>query len=165
MTYNTGVTTLRELIDEAARWNPEEPFLISPEARQTLTFSDLQQRSVILSEVLFQAGMKFQDKVAFLMDNGLLTAQLFLAAMYGGFVAVPLNVRAGGLQLSYMLDHCDAKVVFVEEQYQPLLEEAMADVRRPIRVIAASVDGTIAASEAHRPPCRATLPAPMTWRS
>ena len=160
MTYNTGVTTLRELIDEAARWNPEEPFLISPEARQTLTFSDLQQRSVILSEVLFQAGMKFQDKVAFLMDNGLLTAQLFLAAMYGGFVAVPLNVRAGGLQLSYMLDHCDAKVVFVEEQYQPLLEEAMADVRRPIRVIAASVDGTIAASEAASAPMPRDAPGP-----
>ena len=66
-------------------------------------------------------GLERGDKVAFLMDNGLVTAQLFLGTMYGGFVAVPLNVRAGVTQLSYMLDHCDAKVVFVEEQYTAFL--------------------------------------------
>ena len=67
------------------------------------------------------------DKVAFLMDNGLFTAQLFLGTMYGGFVSVPLNVRAGVSQLSYMLDHCDAKVVFVGNQYD------CADQRSDVR--------------------------------
>ena len=40
-------------------------------------------------------GFATRDKIAFLMDNGLFAAQLFLGAMYGGFVSVPLNVRAG----------------------------------------------------------------------
>jgi amino acid adenylation domain-containing protein len=80
------------------------------------------------------------DKIAFLMDNGLFTAQLFLGAMYGGFAAVPLNVRAGVSQLSYTLDHCDAKVVFVEEKYTALIKEVLAGVRRAVRVIPTDVD-------------------------
>ena len=72
-----------------------------------------------------EMGLEHGDKIAFLMDNGLFTAQLFLGAMYGGFVSVPLNVRAGVSQLSYMLEHCDAKIVFVASQYASLIKEVM----------------------------------------
>ena len=48
---------------------------------------------------------------------------------------MPLNVRAGVSQLSYTLDHCDAKVVFVGSQYDALIKEVMAHVRRPVEVI------------------------------
>ena len=108
----------------------ETVFLISPETGKALSFAGLQQGSLAISTRLLQTGLKRGDKVAFLMDNGLFTAQLFLGTMYGGFVAVPLNVRAGVSQLSYMLDHCDAKIVFVGEQYDALIKEVMADVRR-----------------------------------
>ena len=83
------------------------------------------------------------DKVAFLMDNGLVTAQLFLGTMYGGYVAVPLNVRAGVAQLSYMLNHCDAKMIFVEDEYTPAASGSLGTVRRDIRVISANVDGPL----------------------
>jgi amino acid adenylation domain-containing protein len=94
-------------------------------------------------------GLEHGDKIAFLMDNGLFTAQLFLGTMYGGFVSVPLNVRAGVSQLSYMLDHCDAKVVFVGSQYASLIKEAMANVTRPIDVVDADIDSF---SEENEPP-------------
>ena len=74
------------------------------------------------------------------MDNGLFTAQLFLGAMYGGFVSVPLNVRGGVAQLSYTLDHCDANVVFVETKYDALIKELTANVQRPIKVVTADLD-------------------------
>ena len=86
-------------------------------------------------------GLESGDKVAFLLDNGLFTAQLFLGAMYGGFVAVPLNVRAGASQLAFTLDHCDAKIVYVGEEYTDLIEEVLADVGRNVQVIYADVDG------------------------
>ena len=84
------------------------------------------------------------DKVALLMDNGLLTAQLLFGAMYGGLVSVPLNVHAGVSQLSYTLDHCDAKVVFVEEKYTDLIKEVLATVRRVVGVIFADIDRLVA---------------------
>lgn len=43
---------------------------------------------------LQERGLSAGDKVAFLMDNGLYTAEVFLGVMYGGMVAAPLNVRA-----------------------------------------------------------------------
>jgi amino acid adenylation domain-containing protein len=94
------------------------------------------------------------------MDNGLFTVQLFLGAMYGGFVSVPLNVRAGVSQLSYVLDHCDAKVVFVGAEYAALIAEVMAQVRRTVRVIPADIDSIPAAGVTSLDPAASTLPAP-----
>ena len=95
------------------------------------------------------------------MDNGLFTAQLFLGTMYAGFVSVPLNVRAGVLQLSYMLDHCDADVVFAEAQYEPLIQEAMRSVS-PARSRSSmrEADGAVQASEGNSTALIPPLPDP-----
>jgi amino acid adenylation domain-containing protein len=141
------IKNIRDAIDAMSQVQPEILFLISPETGKTASFQELQQQSVLLSGMLRQAGLEKGDKVAFMMDNGLLTAQLFLGTMYGGFVTVPLNVRAGVSQLAYMLDHCDARVVFVEDQYTALLSEAQGNVRGEMRVIAVNADGPLPAFE------------------
>jgi amino acid adenylation domain-containing protein len=141
MTSNSEVNTIRDLIDRMAGTQPDDAFLISPETGRVVTFNGLQEQALRLHSRFRQTGLEYGDKIALLMDNGLFTAQLFLGAMYGGFVSVPLNVRAGVSQLSYTLDHCDAKIVFVGSQYNALIEEVMAHVRRPVEVIAADLDG------------------------
>jgi amino acid adenylation domain-containing protein len=138
-----GFTTIQSLIDRMAQSHPQAPFLISPETGRSLSFLDIRQQSRHLFNQFRQAGLTRGDKIAFLLDNGLFTAQLFLGAMYGGFVAVPLNVRAGVKQLSYSLNHCDAKIVYVGKDYDGLISQIMADVPRPVRVISADVDGII----------------------
>ncbi len=134
------IGSIREAIDWMAETRGEAAFLISPETGRVLTFAALQEKSRAISARLWEAGLKRGDKVAFLMDNGLFTAQLFLGAMYGGFVTVPLNVRAGLAQLASTLDHCDAKVVFVEDQYKTAAEEALAGVTRALQVISTDID-------------------------
>ena len=150
--------TIHDLIDKMARSRPEEAFLVSPETGRVLTFGGLQQQASILTCELQQLGLTHGDKVAFLMDNGLFTAQLFLGVMYGGFAAVPLNVGAGVSQLSYTLDHSDAKVVYVSEDYRALLETVMANVRRTIAVISADPDAPSVASETPSIPAKLTVP-------
>ncbi|MFZ0210539.1 MAG: AMP-binding protein, partial [Roseiarcus sp.] len=132
---------IREAIDWMAETRGEAVFLISAETGRVLTFGGLQQQSRATLARFREAGLEHGDKVAFLLDNGLFTAQLFLGTMYGGFVSVPLNLRAGVSQLSYMLEHCDAKIVFVASQYASLIKEVMTDVRRSIEVISADIDG------------------------
>ncbi len=142
-TLTTGeceIRTVRELIDRMAKTQGEAAFLISPDTGRVLTFTGLQEQSRAISTRLRQAGLERGDKVAFMLDNGLFTAQLFLGTMYGGRVSVPLNVRAGVSQLAYTLDHCDAKVVFVEDQYAALAQEVLAGVSRTVQVIPADVD-------------------------
>src|SRR5208337_3759919 len=137
----SGIQTIRDLIDHRAHAQPDVVFLIGPETGGVLTFRGLQEQALFVSIQLQQLRLERGDKVAFLLDNGLFTAQLFLATMYGGFVSVPLNVRAGLAQLSYTLDHCDAKLVFVCDEYCTLLHEVLAEIRRPIQSFAADGEG------------------------
>jgi amino acid adenylation domain-containing protein len=155
-----GVTTVRELIDRMAETRPEAPFLVSPETGEILTFAGLKYRSEALSEQLRRWGLERGDKVAFLMDNSLFTAQLFLGAMYGGLVSVPLNVRAGTSQLSYMVEHCDAKVVLADEDHADLMTAVMKQVRRPVRVISSKEDGIGVMNDTVLPASLTEPPAP-----
>ena len=154
------IGTIRDLIDQMARTQLDASFLISPGTGRILTFQGLHEQAGFLSAQLREAGLERGDKVAFLLTNGLFTAQLFLAAMYGGFVSVPLNVGAGASQLSFMLDHCDAKVVFVGDEYRPLFAEVMAQVRRTVQVIPADADGFCAAGETPPQTIPLTVPEP-----
>jgi amino acid adenylation domain-containing protein len=154
------VMTIRELIDRMAERRPEAYFLMNPETGQVVTFLGLQEQSEVLSTQLQRWGLERGDKVAFLMDNSVFTAQLFLGVMYTGLVSVPLNVRAGVSQLSYMMEHCDAKVVFVGDEYEVLAKEVMTQVRRPVRVIRSEVDGAWAMGDTAAPRTLTALPSP-----
>ena len=133
-------STVRSVIDQMADVRPTGVFLCSPETQLTWSYQELRRQSRALSHRLLDLGLNTGDKVAFMMDNGLFTAGLFLGAMYGGFVPVPLNVKAGRSQLAYMLEHSDAKVVFVSDEYQRAIEESRADVVHDMIVIRADLD-------------------------
>ena len=134
------VTTVPALIDRMAERRGGETFLIAPETKRQLTFEGLQQRAIEVARQLLGLGLSKGEKVAFMLDNGLFTAELVLGAMYGGFVPVPLNVGAGRSQLEYLVSHSDTLVVFVSDEYRDLLQSAMGQLGRQIRVIAAHPD-------------------------
>jgi acyl-CoA synthetase (AMP-forming)/AMP-acid ligase II/acyl carrier protein len=132
---NERMATVRDLIDHMGALKPNDAFLISPETRRSLTFGDLARRARALSARFSREGLTRGDKIAFMMNNGLDAATLFLGAMYGGFVIVPINVRAGVSQIAFTLAHSDAKVVFVGDEHQSLLDQAMAEGGHPIAIV------------------------------
>ena len=78
------VQTMRELIDYRAETQPDVVFLVGPETGRELTFQGLAEQSRLVSLQLQQVGLEPGDKIAFLMDNGLCTAQLFLGRCIAG---------------------------------------------------------------------------------
>jgi acyl-CoA synthetase (AMP-forming)/AMP-acid ligase II len=138
--------TLRDLIDHWADAQPDRVFLVHPETGNGLTFKGLQQQARHLCGQFQRMGLSHGDKIAFLMDNGLFTAQFLLGTIYGGFVTVPLNARAGATQLSYSLEHCDANIVFVGAHYQALIKDVLVHVSRPVEVVFADRDTGLAES-------------------
>ncbi len=124
------MTTVRALIDRMAELRTHETFLIAPEARCQVTFRELREHSRELAHRLSGLGLCKGDKVGFLLDNGVFTAELFLGSMYGGFIPVPLNPHAGRSQLAYTLGHAEANAVFVSDEYSELLRSAMGGTRR-----------------------------------
>ena len=69
--------TLRELIDARAEASADVSYLLSPETGRGITYQGLQGQARAIVARLQEWGLSPGDKVAFLMDNGLFTAELF----------------------------------------------------------------------------------------
>jgi long-chain acyl-CoA synthetase len=129
------VRTIRYHVDRQAREQPDAPYLIAPETGRTLTYGKLKRDSVELGRFLLAAGLARGDKVAFMLHNGYQAARLLIGTMYAGFTVSPLNLLAQRSQLAYVLDHSDTRLVFTSTEHAPALQAALADVKRPIKVV------------------------------
>jgi acyl-CoA synthetase (AMP-forming)/AMP-acid ligase II len=137
MLGNTAIGTVRDLIDRQAAAQPDAVFLIGPDSGRLMTFLELWTLALLLSARLRQSGAMPGDRIAFLMEDGRFTISLFFATMYGGFVSVPLNAGAGATQLSHTRDHSAARVVFVGDADNSLLDDVLTQVQRPVEIVTA----------------------------
>ena len=133
---NTPVT-IRALIDERARQFPDKPFLLAPleddaasdKRPRALTFGELRDECVALAAGFSDAGLRPGDVISVYMGNGLQTASLLLAAMYGGYVANPLNLLCQPSQVRYIVEHSDTRAIFVSRDSRDAIETAIAELR------------------------------------
>jgi len=63
-----------------------------------------------------------------------------LGIMYSGMIQVPLNIIAGEEQLSYVVNHSDAKIIFVSSKYLDLAQRITSKVSRDIEIFEISKD-------------------------
>ena len=134
------MNTVNSIIDARAHTQPDAIFLISPEINCELSYLDLQLKVQEFEQGLDTLGLQKGDKVAFLMGNGVWTALIFLGTMYSGRVVVPLNAVCGNDQLQYVIAHCDAKVIFVEDEFQQKYASVFSSLAADTRVIPTSRD-------------------------
>jgi len=127
--------TIQNLINNFASNCADRTFLIAPESGERLSFSQLRERVVQVSAQLDAMGCRAGEHVAMLMDNGQWTASLLLALMASGRVAVPLNAIAGDSQLEYVLEHCDANILFASPQHLERARALRSRVERPVSVV------------------------------
>ncbi|MEK7736913.1 MAG: AMP-binding protein, partial [Pseudomonadota bacterium] len=115
-------------------------YLIAAESGMTMTFAELQRTSRRLTHYLSSLGIRPGEKVALFMHNGYQACRLFIGAMYGGFCVTPLNLLAQSSQLEYVLEHSDARIVFVAPDQMERLDAALASVAREIRIVRCDID-------------------------
>lgn len=127
--------TVRDSIERHAAASPDKAFLITPESGRELSFGLLKISVDEIGEHLSELGLARSSKVAFLLNNGFWTVQLFLGVMANNRVIVPLNAVAGNVQLVHVLGHSDVEVVFVSPDYREKLDELLAAIDREILVI------------------------------
>ena len=127
--------TVRACVDQGAESHGGSPFLLAPESTPTLDYAGLQRECREIEARLTAIGLKFGDKVAFLLDNGHWTASLFLGTMYAGMVTVPLNAAAGPRSVRYILEHCDATVLFCSQKYRTQFAAAIENCPRAFVII------------------------------
>ena len=132
--------TIREYVDFQAATRPEAVYLIAPEPALNMTFAELQRASRRLSHYLSAQGIAPGEKVALLMHNGYQACRLFIGAMYGGYCVSPVNLMAHPSQLEYVLEHCDARIVFAAPDQLERLQLALSKIKRSIEIVACDVD-------------------------
>lgn len=94
---------------------PNKIFLQQPvdRAYQTHTWSQIKQKVEHVASSLFQLGLKRGDKVAIFAKNCAEWIITDLAIMRAGMVSVPIYPSANAETIQYVLEHSEAKAVFV----------------------------------------------------
>lgn len=90
----------------------------------SLTYEEFYTRVLQLARGLCKAGMQLGDKVAIFSENRLGWAISDFGIQCGGGISVPIYATNTGAQAAYILNHCQARIVFVstKAQYEKLLE-------------------------------------------
>lgn len=77
-----------------------------------------------LANGLIKKGVEKGEKIALVMKNSDKFMIVFYAIMKAGAVAVPVNFRLTREEVRYILDDSDASVVFFDEEYAPMINQA-----------------------------------------
>lgn len=98
----------------------------------SLTYEEFYERVLKCARGLRKSGMQPGDKVAIFSENRLGWAISDFAVQSAGGVTVPIYATNTGKQAAYVLNHCEAKIVFcsTKAQYEKLLavKEDLPDV-------------------------------------
>jgi acyl-CoA synthetase (AMP-forming)/AMP-acid ligase II len=103
----------------AAAWPDKRAVLCEDKAR---TWRDFDRRINRIARTLAGMGIGRGDKIAILAANSIEYLETFMGGLRAGACVVPLSTMAAADALEKMLDDCDAKVLFLSEQYRGLVE-------------------------------------------
>jgi long-chain acyl-CoA synthetase len=142
-----------------ADWSSKSPnreFLVQPVdgGTVTLSFADALDQASRMAAALIGLGLTPGDRVAILGKNSAEWVLADLAIAMAGLVSVPIYPTANAETVSYVLEHSEAKAVFVGKLDQPatlgdVIPETLASIAFPYPTVACRYDwsGMIEAAE------------------
>ena len=109
-----------------------------------LTYRELNRRVNRLAAWLLKAGLKREDRCAYLAYNSIEVVELIFAAAKTGLILVPLNWRLAAKELAFILADSGTETLFFNSEFgktvQALREEKGVNLKRRI-VIGGKADG------------------------
>ncbi len=116
-----------EFLTIAAAICPDKDAIVFENKRYT--FAQLNERTNRLGQAMLDMGINKGDRVASLMVNCNQCVEAYFACAKIGAVYVPLNYRAKGDELTYMLNTADAVAVFIGERYLELVDSIKPNLK------------------------------------
>ncbi|HZP99608.1 MAG TPA: AMP-binding protein [Reyranella sp.] len=89
---------------------------------RTRTWAEFDRRVNRVARRLAGMGIGKGDKIAILAANSIEYLETFMGGLRAGACVVPLSTMAAADALEKMLDDCDARVLFLSDQYRDLVE-------------------------------------------
>ncbi len=106
---------------------PDKAAVVMSDTGATLTYAQLEERSVRLSRVLHDAGLRPGDDVALLAENDLRTYEVFWAAMRSGLYITAVNHHLRPAEVAYIVRDCGARAFVVSTTYADTAGAIVAD--------------------------------------
>jgi fatty-acyl-CoA synthase len=125
----------------AAAVYPERTAIVHGEVRRT--WAETYARCRRLAGALAARGVGAGDTVALMAPNVPAAYEAHFGVPMAGAVLNALNIRLDPEAIAFMLSHGEAKVLLTDRELAPVVERALAQVRRPITVI--DIDDPLAA--------------------
>jgi len=118
-----SINTFDQIIRHNAQMIPDR--IASRFDGSVVTYGALNPRLNRFVNALSEVGLAKGDRIAFLSRNSHIYIEGILAAARGGFVLTTLNFLLKPDELSYILRHCGAQIIF----FQPEFAEAVDAIR------------------------------------
>ncbi len=117
---NKSILTPVEFLTRSAFVYPDKTAVIHGEKRYT--YREFAERVYRLANALIEKGVGKGDKVAFLCPNIPPMLEAHYAVPMIGAALVSVNIRLAPGEVSYIIDHSDAKFVVVDSEFASLIE-------------------------------------------
>ncbi|MET3576728.1 long-chain-fatty-acid--CoA ligase [Bhargavaea ullalensis] len=122
----------------ALKYYPEKVVVIDGD--KEFTYKEFGERADRLSVALQEAGIREGDHVAVMLPNTHYMLECFYGICQMGAVMVPLNYRITASDMEYIINHSDAKMLIVDEEFSAPIEE-IRDRLSLEKIIVVEVEG------------------------
>ncbi|MCU1647659.1 MAG: long-chain-fatty-acid--CoA ligase [Nocardia sp.] len=96
-----------------AERTPDRPAVIMSDTGETLTFAELEERSIRLARLLHERGLRRGDNFALLAENGPRYYEAYWAARRSGLYITAINHNLSPDEIAYIVNDCGARVLIV----------------------------------------------------
>lgn len=93
-----------------------------------ITYRELYEKSLVISNLLKNSGLKKGDKVAIYSSSMPQWGIVYFGIVNAGFIAVPLLPDFSASEIETILEHSETKVVFVAEKMKARLDTIKEDL-------------------------------------
>ena len=124
-----------DVINKRAMDNPEGMFLIDPLSGETINSAQALKRVQSIAANIANQGIKKGESVAFAFSNSVDSALTILGIMYGGYLAVSINLVAGDAVISYVLEHSETKLIIADEPARKQVKSLAEACPNPARIL------------------------------
>ncbi len=122
-----------------AAHTPDKPALVMAGSGRTLTYAELDDRSLRLARHLQAAGLRRGDVVALLSDNTPEAYEVYWAALRSGLYITAVNHNLAPAEAAYIVRDCGARALVVSAARADLVRALDVDV--PERLVHGAGDG------------------------
>ena len=103
---------------------PDHPAYVMAGSGEVVTYARLNDRSNQLAQLFWDAGLRFGDHIAVLMENRVEYFEPCWAAQRSGLFFTCINSHFNADEVAYILDDCDAQVLVVSSTLRDVAARA-----------------------------------------